>query len=647
MVLLTAFAYPTEELRSQSRTWPSIIAGISGGISRGILEGEAPIYSGSPDCGTFSSGTLASRQLTLQLISPDLFTGHIGLSIKPGLRELTSTLTQTSDQGTWLFDADAEDATEIEREFRLETVTLSIDLALLGTYRLSDQISLGVGPFIDYTLHQETNQIDQILGPGDLSFSDGQRSRTMIEGIAYSSRPLQFGVEAAGSLTLSMSSHFSLLMEPALRFHLGSPVMEAEWQSLEVAGNLGLLYRFSPSTPSPPRLNLPDPPLPPPGPPVEDTVLAPPFSPPPTLSATINVYSLREGTRRDDIRVRFRETDRCRLVRLAPAVRFDEGKTTLPEQYQQERSHHQPTLDSLISLPPLELQGHLLDVVGLRLQRNPRGQIVLHHDGSRAATERVEQIHSYLSNYWDIETDRIGKSSGPAADPDMIRLSSSSPDILAPVISSRLDRDFDAPMMKIKTSQEAEAGLRSWEITLSNDEKEIARYSSAQPDGRGNTGINWDVLYSDKNLDSSTISAIFMIEDSTGARTIARSETLLLIQKSHIMEEHQVDIEEGKEKYLYWLFPSNALIDSIGYEEIVRDIINHAGEDARVSLSIPDGTGSEPEAVISHHHHLLKGLEPFPSQIISASSMNKQRSGFGQCRGEEAGILFLVEQGLD
>lgn len=637
-------------IRLYAQESSSIMVGIFGGISSGILRGNASIYAGSPSCGEFSSGGTTSQNLGLQLILPDLFIPNLNLTLKPTLQRRRVTLSQQSNQGTWIFHQEVGDVTEIEREFQLQVETWSVKFGLLGSYSISDRFSFGIGPTAGYNFGQKSLQTDQIVGPGDLSFPDGQTTRTMIEGVTYTGNPLSLGLDVIGNARLPITSRFSLLLELQSQLELLSPVVEATWNSLDIGGNFGILYHFTPEALvlDPPPFNFPPDPLPPPTPQaLPDSLL-----PKPRLNASLEIYSLEGDQRKEDIRVHFREADICTVVQIAKELSFADNSANLPSHYQEKSGEPLPELDSLVALDPLTLQTRVLELIGIRMRKNREAILILQPGGNREelSRKRLENIRNYFVERWEVEPSRIESlpTSEDVADGD-VRITSTSPDILAPVVSHRLDRDFDAPTVKVKTSQEVEGGLRAWEITLSNNDDEVARYSSAQPESRGNAGIDWSVLYSDAVLDSSVIKGIFMVEDSTGARKIARADAELIVQRSRIMKGHVVDLHHRTETYLYWFSPSRIpSLDSLSYDDILRQFKTVVREGASVTLTVSEeGSTSELNEVQAR---FVKALLPYAPRYIPKSELANMLARFDQCHTVNDGVktdsFLLVEQTL-
>lgn len=635
--------------------------GVSGGIARGLIEGTPPIYANSVDCGMFSSGTITAQRLGLRVVFPSLITAKFGLIIEPAWYSTTATFSEQADQGTWVFDSDVSEATEIEREFRLGVTTQSLDLALLGTYRVSDVLSVGLGPVIGYNFSQEVLQTDQILGPGDLSFADGQTMRTMIEGPQYTTRPLSIGLEVRASAVLPLSTRFSLLPEVQGRYNGLSTVREAEWQTLQFGGNLGILFRLAPQNyvpqaPLPPLADFPENPIPPPAPLENITALPTPM--PPQLSAAIEVYGIIGETRQDQIRVHFREVDHCKAVYLAPTVAFAANSTDLPAQYQRTAQNTRPNLDSLNTLAPQTLQSHLLDVVGSRMQRNRMASIVLHphNTNQKLGQQQAKRVQEFLVQHWSIDANRVSIATTLVQESDgaaTVEITSPNTDIVAPVISHTLDRDFDAPIIKIKTSQEADAGVLAWSITLKNNKEEIASYSSTQAKDEGNTGINWSVLYGTKAVDSSRLSGTFIVEDSTGAQAIAESQTQLITLKSQIIEGHIVDLSTRTERYLFCL-PSatnTEEIDSLSYQQIrsqFHKVVRGGAKIIMVAVD-PQRTGEPKQNDI--HKHFMSIRNQFEPTFITPDEAIAYLRTFSRCYPTNTTIdmrsFLLIEQPIE
>lgn len=572
-------------LRSQS--FFPVIAGLTAGPSFGLVDGTAPLYGGSGDCGSFSDGRLSSTGVEIEFSLPSFFSSRFGLSLRPGWRS-SSLRFVGGRSNVWVYDPDGDGAIAEEREFRLEVVTQRVGMGILGTYRIGDQILLGLGPEIGYHAAQTVRQTEHILAPGDHAFPDGQSERVMTEGPLYTPGRTGLGLVGFGGLSVPFGRQVSFRLSVTASADLLSPVREAEWRSLSFGGNAGIVYAFAKKEPIPP-------------PPVPD--IAEPAGPPPPLlrlSASIDVFGLVGEERHDTITSRFREKDYCRSVRCVPFLSFDQGMSDLPAVYRENGgdSAPLPSFDSLASLDPFSLQRRILDLAALRLGYDPESRIVLHPVGGSPEWGglRCERVREYLVRVWRLPEEQVaiggplpaarlaeafgkGKEEGKEEVKEGVWMEASDAQIFAPVVSRRLDREFDAPLVKVTTSHQADAGLRAWEVTLTSREKTIARYSSDGAEGDGTGSMNWNMIYDDGQGESASVTAHFTVEDSVGARAVARSQAPLLMLRSRIAVAHAIDLATMTETIVFRL-PHTADAegqpdrrgDSLGCRDILREL---------------------------------------------------------------------------
>lgn len=569
-------------LRAQSP--PPVILGLTAGPAFGIVDGTAPFYGGSGDCGSFASGSFSAVRVEGEIVFPSFFSSRFGLSLRPGWRS-SSVRFVGGKSNVWVYDPDGERAVAEEREFRLQAVTQRVGIGILGTYRIGEQILFGLGPEIGYHVAQTVRQTEHILSPDDHAFPDGQSERTMTEGPPYTPGRVGLGMAGFCGLSVPFGRRASFRLSVTGSADLLSPVREAEWRSLSFGGSAGIVYAFAK------RERIPPPPVP---------DIAEPTGPPPPLlrlSAAIEVFGLVGEERHDTITSRFREKEYCRSVRCVPFLPFDQGSSDLPPFYRRGGGDSAllPSFDSLASLDPFSLQRRILDLAALRLGYSPESGIVLHPAGgsSEWGRARCERVREYLVRVWRVPEEQVEIGDPlPAArleevfgkgKEEMIKegvwMEASDAEIFAPVISRRLDREFDAPLVKVTTSHRADAGLRAWEVTLTSREKTIARYSSDGAEGDGTGSMNWNMIYDEGQGESASVTALFTVEDSVGARAAARSEAPLLMLRSRIAVAHAVDLKTMTETIVFRL-PHAAdaegridrRTDSLGCRDILREL---------------------------------------------------------------------------
>lgn len=559
-----------------------VIPGIIVERSVGIVSGTAPLYGGSGDCGQFASGTFSSFGAGMSVSFPTFFWPQLGVRLRSIWRSSTYQFSARPENPPWVFDASVDRAREIEREFQLESAAQTLSLGVQGTYRLGSHIAFALGPEVGYRFAGSTQQTDHILGPDDLAFPDGQTVRPMVEGGTYSPNRWALGLVGSGSVAVPIGPRLAFLLEGTVAANLLSPVVQEEWKGLSFGGSVGFLLH-------PPHEKKPPPHLP--------DIVEPSFPPSPPapsfqLSARIEVYGLEGEHRHDTITSRFREKEYCRSVQCVPRVLFVAGSADLPDSYAQDSSAQSslPTFDSLPSLSPFALQAKVLDLLALRLARFPEGVITLHPVGAdkEIGRQRSMRIREYLRGVWGIPPEQVvigdALPNDSTAEPyaegkESVLIAASSPGIFAPVLSRSLDRDFDAPLIKVTTSHQADAGLRAWEVLLTSRGRTIARYSSGGSGEEGTGSLNWNMIYDDEHRENSTVTALFMVEDSAGARKSARDEAPLLMLRSRIAVAHSVDVGRMTETLLY-RFPApgtapdagNRRADSLGCDDILREL---------------------------------------------------------------------------
>lgn len=626
--------------------------GIAVEPSYGIIDGTASIYSSSPDCGSFTSGSFSSTRITALLSAPSLFSSRLGLSLRPGWNSSVVRFALRPDNPPWVFDADKDQALQIEREFRLEASSQSISLSMIGTYRIGERIMLGVGPDVGYRIAQSIVQTDHILGPGETAFPDGQTSRPIPGAASYSMNPWVLGVVGAGAITLPVGKQLSFWLEGSARADLLSPVREAEWKGFSVGGNLGLVFTLEKDAIPPPSF-----------PAIVEPVLPP--APALRLSAAIEVYGLEGERRRDTITSRFREKDYCRSVRYVPQVLFAQGASELPPVYARNSDEPSslPTFDSLSFYNPIALQERALDVVALRLLNDSESTLLLHPAGADAALgqKRGEQVQAYLRDVWGVAPERVAVGDpvpgsrlveGRNGEREGILIESSSPAVTAPVVNRRLYRDFEAPLVKVATSHEADAGLRAWEVLLTSRDKTIARYSSEGSVGEGEGSMNWNMVYDEGTGESATVEAVFTVEDSLGTRKSARGEAMLLMLRSRIGVAHGVDMEKGIETLLYQLSPSSATYrgDSLGRDDILRTLERdlHAGASVWI---VERGGESSAAAFRDGLNGILRRHSLEESAIITERELREILNGMEKCLNPDSwgrsSCVVVVRQNVE
>lgn len=516
---------------------PAIHFGVAGSISRGIVRGNPPIYPGGPGCGTFATGVVSGGEAAFRLRFSAVPTDHLALSFRPSWRsELTRFREPLPD--AWVYDREDGVARRLEREAELAVRSESFRLAVVTALQLDDRLALGIGPVLGYTTTTDVAQSDNIVSSGNQGFADGQRRRVMETAMEYRRSPLDVGLLLGAEYALPIGDRLHIGFDLDATVDLLSPVRGAGWTTFRLDGGIGLHYRLRPGPPDAPPVAMQDQLLPQPPTPMR-------------ITADIELYAVRDGRESEVIDVEFDEIDYCTVVLPTTSVQMPavlprrSPGTAMMEPGEVARLDDSVIHHRRIELAALQLRNGSTRTIGIRWAPEDG-------ESGRVAAARLRQ---WLDEEYGIARDRILISEGRSERIQAGRLSlqTEGSRSIAPIRAHRLDRDFGAPTVRVRTSQEAEAGVRGWEITLTNDSNLVARYSSAQPEERGSTGIDWSLLYPEQEIDSSKLAAAYLVYDSLGGRALARTENQMVVRRVRIVVGRIVDLAEGRTTFLYAL----------------------------------------------------------------------------------------------
>ena len=377
-----------------------VLIGPTGTLRDGSLDGEAPVYAGSADCGVFSSEGATSSQLGIRGIAPSFFSDRIGLSL--ALTASSSTLRFTSRPETGLFVPDPETGKVIEtpREFQLEYVSEGIGLQLLGTVKVTEGFYVAAGPSLMAQTSGIASQTDHLTGSDHISFADGQPVRTMTEGATYTATPLLASGIIAGYGLLPLSGRLSLFLEASGEILLTSPVQEADWKTMSGGGSLGLMVVFNsrkqnveerPSDPSPPLVHTPS----------QDTI-APPL---PALQASIELYGVDAANNRQaKLAVHFEEIDRRMIFRIPHRIPFERAASF------SDMPHNNRDLFSFDSL--LQSDNHKADswiwsFLGSRLSEDETAYLSINIPDDLEERQPLQQVQTWMVEEWELSANQV------------------------------------------------------------------------------------------------------------------------------------------------------------------------------------------------------------------------------------------------
>lgn len=183
-----------------------------------------------------------------------------------------------------------------------------------------------------------------------------------------------------------------------------------------------------------------------------------------------------------------------RLDPLLNYVFFEDNSSDFREVYKylQPEETSKFHVENLFMETTMDIYYNMLNIVGERLTKYPDANITLVGCNSNIGVEkgntslsqkRAETVRDYLINNWKIADNRIkiesrnlsAKASTPIDEPDKtaenrrVEIYSDDYRILEPVFIEKIDRTANPPIVRFKATAEAEAGLKSWQITATQN----------------------------------------------------------------------------------------------------------------------------------------------------------------------------------
>jgi len=580
--------------RSDSSSGPWYLE-VFGGPAWGVQNGEFPVY-GSPGCGLFSDGHISIGTGSVGIAIPDPLSLGLDLHALIRYEYAASSYRSTPLDVQTIFDSLENRLIDIDREFRYRATvhTLALDLRAdwnLGRmWRLSTGIGLGVG------IAEQLRQVDTILGPAGRSFPDGESAHSMPSFVHGSSPPFSVGVSAAigwGDIALP---GLPLKVRPQLfgRVDLRSQVDEYLWTSFAAGFGISAFIDFSrkPAVPepvaiAPPDSSSPEPPVPP--------------------SASIVMYGIDDANRPSpEALIDVTEIVDRHYTPLLPVIYFDSGSATIPSRYGRldEESARNFNYFDVAELAPLPLSHTVLNILGLRMQDDPDGKLLLYGSQSddeppSLATERARAVRDYLVNVWKVPPHRIEVRNGTGSmtlsnertadgrdENRRVSIESPTGNLLAPLATERTVREFNPPRIRIVPTYSAHEGVERWKVVVRQNGTALAEF--ADRDSLATiSDISWRLDGRGMHSPLGALVADLTVVDSLGQTAHASDSIVLrLRQDSQVVESYR-ERNGNAERIYYNLmgFDYKSAAGNPSHQREIRDIARQIRRGARVSIT--------------------------------------------------------------
>ena len=505
-LLLLMVSHPEPHLHAQSTPSAPISFGIAGGYGRGVVSGTFPVFNGSPACGVFDGGDQESIRFGPILSSPELFGKGIGLRFGLLFGNLTDRFVALPIDPQRVRDPELGTIVELEREYRHTASFRRLQLELLAAGAPGDRLRWFAGPTISWQISSSFEQYHMVVGPDNFMFDDGEVRHAMEDRYPLSSRALGFGAVAGAGYRLPISARIDAQPEVALRWTAPGGISGFDMTTLGAELRLALLY------------------IPP-----------PPPEPPPMLSSSLDIFCVDPNLVRSDTAHLTLSEVREETFRFLPASLSDGASDGLGDYHL--LTPGQASLFTLDSVPETSdrLGSELLNILGHRLRENPEGVLILTSD--RRKNRRREEVVGYLRDVWGIAEERIvgetvERSLPEQGDPGGTELTwRMIPERLnGPVRTERTVYDHGYPTIRLAPRIVAEAGVRSWSITIAQGETVLARYTDEKAT-RDPDGIPWEGITTGSDGRGEPLTATLRVVDSAGGRDSAVD--LLPVYRTH------------------------------------------------------------------------------------------------------------------
>ncbi|MCE7935346.1 MAG: hypothetical protein DYG96_12265 [Chlorobi bacterium CHB2] len=590
--------------------------GVIGELGVGVSQGSIPVYAGTPDCGLFESGTANRGGLMAAVQIPDLFGQRWGLSLMVGWQSGASTLETPPNDPTVIFDSATVAPVTLERALRLDRSDQRALVRASAEYQVGPQFTVGIGGTVSYRLRSAITQTDNVSGPGDHSFQDGLRSRTMNDGERLSGAGISLALSPSADYTFPLGPQVSGLVGIAGEVDLLSMVERLAWRDLTVQGRLGLMIHLggmdtAASLPS----ALPDPIA------VRQRVDTPASSrvqsPPLSSSALVDsgAQSGSHGSAQPLVAhlqlhavdaageatpVAAVGVDHVRLQRRWELRTGSSGVAIDGKLLQQQ--HRLPpaaaanfTPDLLAEVPTSEWQRHLLNVVGFRMvHHHPNAKVRL-----RGGGQLVGEIQEYLHSAWGIEAARMEQEPAKPfhggaterGDRDArVTLLADTVALLDPVVISAESTTVDPPRIQLAPAFQSGAGIQEWKIRIAHNGQPVGEYSSQATLG-GTAQINWRIAADGASGKMTTLLAELQVRDSSGASTTAAAQLPLQVVRTERITEQTLN-PSGSVIQGRWSLPRSMAANHDNQprtSRVLEEVAAAAGSGSRIEVMLADG----------------------------------------------------------
>ncbi|MES2764514.1 MAG: OmpA family protein [Bacteroidota bacterium] len=299
---------------------------------------------------------------------------------------------------------------------------------------------------------------------------------------------------------------------------------------------------------------------------------------PKTAAFSVNITATGiapDGTRQSEPLIVVEETEWEELFPLLPYVFFKEGKSDIGEVRQNllKETETAGFSEQKLPLATLGVYAELLNIIGSRMQENPKAKITLVGTNSNTGIEakntklskdRADAVKEYLTKVWKIGGDRISieprnlpqapsniaKEDGQVEN-RRVEIKSATYDIIKPVRKQEIIRSATPPLIELAQQATSEMGLKTWEVRVEQGGQTLRSFKNDIPSVP--QLLRWRIDEAPVPQLEEPITISLRATDAAGETKIA--ETVLKVQQLTIKKKRFEKINDKRvERYSLILF---------------------------------------------------------------------------------------------
>lgn len=539
---------------------------------------------------------------------------------------------------------------EGEFEYTIDASIYSVGLNPKVVKNVYRDLSVFAGARFGFIVGASYEQEEKILKPEGVVFKDTQSDkRNLYSGAIDGASSVLFSLTAGSRWEVPINEDSSLTLAPSLSFdyNLNSFVPDSGWRAFSV--RLGASVIFSPKPPKPieniyERKDLIDT--------IEvtkpgiakaeykrgklevkydslfkeeeriniitlinsrtDTIFTPREY---KLEAKVNAIAVDEDEESEVVKMQVRETLYYNLSPLLNYVFFEENSAAIPKRYNllSKKEAERFAIDSVYNLNQLQTYYNLLNIIGLRLEKNPKAKLKVvgcnsdygaEEDNIELSRNRADTVGNYLREVWGVDSSRIeiterNLPENPSREdlPDgreenrRVEIYSNVSEITAPILVNDTLRFSTPSNIRFYPKIESEIGVDKWEIVASQKGKVFKRI------GGGDTvpnAVEWNINLEQKTVPvfSDSLQYYMTVENQVGQKAKSPVKKIAVKQIKMKKRENKVgdklierfslilfDFDEvqlrGKnlelKNYIKTRIKDNSKISIIGYSDRTGD----------------------------------------------------------------------------